>query len=52
MAQKINKSFLDVMGIFPSDMVEYLPLSAQEFFQNAQKLMVISTYPKKRHLVY
>ena len=38
MAQKINKSFLDVMGIFPSDMVEYLPLSAQEFFLDAQKI--------------
>lgn len=33
MAKKISKKFLDAMGVFPADMVRYLPLSTQEVFR-------------------
>ena len=35
---KISKDFLNTMGIFPADMVQYLPLGTQEFFQNAEQI--------------
>lgn len=38
MATKISKKFLDAMGVFPANMVRYLPLSTQEVFENFEQV--------------